>query len=91
MVRVNDQERWYVGKHLHRSDGPAVKSDSGKEMWFRNGSIHRTNGPAVTHEDGRIEWWLDGFKFDFESFSKKMKLSEKEKLLLKRTYRKRRR
>ncbi|QCI92574.1 hypothetical protein [Novosphingobium sp. EMRT-2] len=46
---------------LHREDGPAVVSLSGKKKeWYRHGLKHREDGPAVEWSDGDSEWWFNG-------------------------------
>lgn len=45
---------------LHRVDGPAVSSKSGREEWFFHGRRHRTNGPAVSMANGTQKWYRHG-------------------------------
>lgn len=44
---------------LHKTDGPAVYSDTGYQEWWLRGNKHRTDGPAIVSRSYK-EWWLDG-------------------------------
>jgi len=52
-------EVWYKGKKVHRDDGPAYVSRTGKK-WYCEGKVHRTDGPAIVHEDGTKFYFIHG-------------------------------
>lgn len=51
--------KWWLGKLLHRENGPAIEYACGDKMWFYQGSLHRENGPAVMIS-GKHEWHHHG-------------------------------
>ena len=54
-------EKWFKGKVLHRTDGPASIDVDGKQAWFKDGKKHRANNkPAVIYTSGTREWWVEG-------------------------------
>ena len=54
----NGTFRYFLGKRLHRKDGPAYIHKDGTEYWYLHGEMHRIDGPAVIYKDGRVEWYL---------------------------------
>jgi hypothetical protein len=52
----------------HRTDGPAIESNSGYKTWYINGKLHREDGPAIEYSDGSKSWYLDGIKYSEEEF-----------------------
>lgn len=58
---------WFLGRHIHRVDGPAVTRPDGKLIWFHFNKIHREDGPAVINPDGSTEWYLNGELIEFKS------------------------
>lgn len=54
-------EKWYLGEHLHREDGPAVIHPDGTKEWWLYGRRHRKDAPALIRPDGTKEWWLNSW------------------------------
>lgn len=52
-------EKWYRHGKLHRTSGPAVKSQTGS-YWYRDGKLHRDYGPAVELPSGHKHWYKNG-------------------------------
>jgi len=50
----------YPGGPLHRENGPAVESITGRREWWVKGKRHRIDGPALIRAVGSTEWWLHG-------------------------------
>ena len=42
---------------IHRDDGPALETISGRKCWYQNGLLHRTDGPAVEWANGTKYWY----------------------------------
>jgi hypothetical protein len=59
-VYDNGTRFWYLGRHLHREDGPAVEHVDGTKEWYLNGELHREDGPACEYADGTKFWYLNG-------------------------------
>ena len=57
-----DGMRRYYNKagQLHRDNGPALETISGRKCWYQNGLLHRTDGPAVEWANGTKEWHQHG-------------------------------
>lgn len=56
------REEWWVNDQLHRTDGPALTTDSRQEWWV-NDQRHRIDGPAIViygHPDGEHKWFFGG-------------------------------
>lgn len=49
---------WFRKGLLHRSDGPAIKTDL-QEMWFLNGVVHRAEGRAICNH-GETAYYQKG-------------------------------
>jgi len=48
--------RYYKKGKLHRTDGPAVTTSTGKRQeWYINGKHHREDGPALIYANGSQE------------------------------------
>lgn len=47
--------------YLHREDGPAVISSTGRMEWWWHGARHRLDGPAVILPDGTTQYWVYGW------------------------------
>lgn len=45
--------RYYVGKELHRDDGPA-DIDNDTKTWYCRGEVHRKDGPAYISANVRV-------------------------------------
>jgi len=48
-----------------------------------NGLRHRLDGPAVIRADGTQEWWLNGKRYDFDDYCKKLNLTDEDIVFLK--------
>lgn len=49
---------WSDGRHLHRTDAPAVERADGTLEWWHHGRLHRADGPAmVTPAGDRLYFW----------------------------------
>lgn len=79
---LSGTKRWILNGRCHREDGPAVENSDGPKYWYQNDRLHREDGPAVEWEDGVIEWWVNGCKFSFAEWMKKVNISPEEKTLL---------
>ena len=55
-------ELYYNLDMLHRTDGPAMISNT-NQKWYFNNKVHRADGPAVIHNNGRVEWWWRGRQY----------------------------
>lgn len=53
---------WFLGKEIHREDGPAIEWKKGRKDWYIHGVRHRDDGPAIIHADGTLVWYQHGFK-----------------------------
>jgi hypothetical protein len=58
----HDEANWYLNDHLHRVDGPAVITASGRQVWYFDGEIHRVGGPAVINPNGNVQWYEQGMR-----------------------------
>jgi hypothetical protein len=67
-------KRWWLKNLLHREDGPAIEWFNGcyKEWWL-NGCRHREDGSACEYNDGEEYWFLNGIRYDFQNYLKKLK------------------
>ena len=45
---------------LHKTDGPAVDSESGYAAYYINGMLHNENGPAIIYADGNTKYYTYG-------------------------------
>lgn len=51
---------WSDGRHLHRTDGPALERADGTREWWVHGRLHRADGPAVITAAGDRVFYLHG-------------------------------
>ena len=63
-VLKDGTRKYWLGRKLHRIDGPACEWANGNKEWWMNGIPHRIDGPAVEWASGSKEWWIDGIKQD---------------------------
>jgi len=78
---------WFLNKHLHRVDGPALINDeNGFEAWYINEKHHREDGPAMILSNGEKCWYLNGIKYSFEEWLKLAPISDEEKVFLRLKY-----
>ena len=69
----NGHKYWYVGKELHREDGPAVEYGNGNRYWYQHGVYHRVDGPAIRYKNGFQAWYLEGKEYSKEQFDAEIK------------------
>ena len=58
----NDTVFWVKNKKIHRTNGPAIHSDSGYEEWIHKGKRHRLGGPALiwSADNLKVDYFIDG-------------------------------
>ena len=63
----------------HRTDGPAVESNSGYKEWCINGLKHRSwknfqqeDGPAVEYSGGYKRWYLNGKEYSEDQYQEEL-------------------
>lgn len=50
-------QKWWLGRKLHRLDGPALIADD-EQSWWVDGKLHRVDAPARIWADGEQQWWI---------------------------------
>jgi hypothetical protein len=56
----SNRTEWYLNRHLHRVDGPAIEFAGGDKYWYFYGERHRADGPAIELANGSKLWYLNG-------------------------------
>lgn len=55
---------YIVNKQIHREDGPAYISWSGRKDWFVWDKRHRIDGPAITCKKSNLNsWYINNVEF----------------------------
>jgi hypothetical protein len=61
IVKKDGNEFWFLGRHLHRENGPAAIYANGDMEWWQHGKKHRLDGPASDWpSSGYKAWWVNG-------------------------------
>jgi len=60
--------------------------DDSKYWYYKQGKIHREDGPALEYNDGTKHWWLNGNEYTFETWCKKINITDEEKVFLRLKY-----
>jgi hypothetical protein len=68
---ANGDVMWYLHGLCHRADGPAIER-ANCAAWYRNGIRHREDGPAIIWTDESKEWYLNGNRYGFEEFLRRL-------------------
>jgi hypothetical protein len=77
---------------VEQPDG-SYKDRLGNILWYNeDGQYHRLDGPAVifvksiSFPDGIVFWFVNDKEYTFDKWCKKLRKSDKKKLLLKQQY-----
>lgn len=60
--------------------------DNGLKMWGLGDRLHREDGPALMWKDYGNYWFLDDIEYSFDSWCKKLKLTEAQIIEMKLLY-----
>jgi hypothetical protein len=72
---------------LEQLDGSYKKPRTGVIQWFDDeGEFHCDVGPAIIYPNGNYHWFVNGKRYLFNDWCKKLSKTDEEKMLLRLQY-----